>query len=96
MYRISKEKKAFVLFLSLFFLSILTITIDYNGSGVFGFFEDLGMSAYKPINQSFNTVVNKIKEYSFLFAKIEDLRKENEILKNEKKVFLQENSIARE
>lgn len=96
MYRISKERRAFIIFLGLFLLSALIITVDYHGKGFFGLIEDVGITIFKPINQAIYQSVNHFVNYISLFTEIEKVRQENEHLRTENQVLSQENAIAKE
>jgi rod shape-determining protein MreC len=96
LYKISKEKKAFFLFLSLFLLSALIITVDYHGKGFFGLLEDAGMMIVRPVNQTAQKVIHRIVQFFHAFSEIEDIREENEQLRIKSQSMTQENAILRE
>jgi rod shape-determining protein MreC len=96
LYRISKERRAFIIFLCLFLLSALIITVDYHGKGFFGLVEDVGITIFKPINQVVYRTVNHFFNYVNLFTEIETIRQENEQLRSENQLLSQENAIATE
>lgn len=96
MYRISKERRAFIIFLCLFILSALIITVDYHGKGFFGLIEDVGITIFKPINQAIYQTVNHLANYISLFTEIEKVRQENERLRTENQFLSQESAIAKE
>jgi len=96
LYRISKERRAFIIFLCLFILSALIITVDYHGKGFFGLIEDVGITIFKPINQAIYQTVNHLANYISLFTEIEKVRQENERLRTENQFLSQESAIAKE
>jgi len=94
--RFSKERRAFILFLCLFLLSALIITVDYHGKGFFGLVEDVGMTIFKPVNRVIYKTVNHLIQYFHVFAEIENIRQENEQLRSENQIIAQENAIVKE
>jgi rod shape-determining protein MreC len=96
LYRFSKEKRSFILFLTLFLLSALIITVDYHGKGFFGLAEDVGILLFKPVNKFVYQTGNNIIQYFHVVADIEKVRQENEILRSENQLIIQENDIMKE
>lgn len=96
MYRVPKEKRAFILFVCLFLLSALIISVDYHDKGFLGLIEDTGMMLFKPVNNSFSRIVQRINQYYMVIKNIEQVSQKNEELINENKRLSQENSILRE
>ena len=94
MYRFSKERRAFILFLCLFLLSALIITVDYHGKGFFGLVEDVGMMVFKPVSRIVYQTVNHLVQYFHMVAEIEKVRQENERLRSENQIIAQEIAIA--
>ncbi|MDD3640840.1 MAG: hypothetical protein PHE00_03505, partial [Atribacterota bacterium] len=76
LYRFSKERRAFVIFFTLFLLSAIIITVDYHDKGFFGLIEDTGMIIYKPVNRVIYNTVNNITNYFHIFTEIENVRQE--------------------
>ncbi|MDD5635289.1 MAG: rod shape-determining protein MreC [Atribacterota bacterium] len=96
LYRFSKERRAFVIFFTLFLLSAIIITVDYHDKGFFGLIEDTGMIIYKPVNRVIYNTVNNITNYFHIFTEIENVRQENERLWTEIQVISRENDINKE
>jgi len=96
LYRFSKERRAFIIFLSLFLLSALIITVDYNDRGFFGLIEDAGVTLYKPVNQAIYKTVNNIVDYFHIFTEAEKIREQNEQLWTEIQTISRENAINKE
>ncbi|MFW6148653.1 MAG: rod shape-determining protein MreC [Atribacterota bacterium] len=96
MYRFSREKRTFVIFLCLVFLSALIITVDYHGKGFLGLAEDTGMILFKPINNFIDQSVNLFVQYFQVIRDIKKVRLENEQLYDENKMLVQENAIMKE
>ncbi len=96
LYRFSKERRALILFICLFLLSALIITVDYHDKGFFGLVEDVGIMIFKPINRTIYQTVNNFINYFHIFSEIEKIRQENEQLRSENQLISQENAIAME
>ncbi|MBN2395720.1 MAG: rod shape-determining protein MreC [Candidatus Atribacteria bacterium] len=96
MIRFSKEKRAFLLFLGLLFISAFMITVDYHDKGFFGFAEDMGLLMLKPANQFLMHTGNRLMEYFQIIREIETVRQKNEQLSQENQMIKQENSIMKE
>ncbi len=94
--RFSREKRAFILFLTFFLLSVFIITVDYHGNGFFGLMEDAGMVIIKPINQSSQSVIRRISGFFNMFSETERIRQQNNQLRIESQTLAQENAILRE
>lgn len=96
MHRISKERRAFLLFLIFFTLSVLMITIDYHGKGVFGFARDMGMTVFKPIAYSTQHLVDWLSSRLQLLYEARKIQEENISLSEQNQWLYQENALLRE
>lgn len=96
MVRFSKEKRAFILFLSFFLISALIITVDYHGKGFFGLAEDAGLLIMKPVNQIIYQASSNLNHYLQVVADIEKVREENQSLRNQNLQMKQENDLMKE
>ena len=96
MYRFSRVKRTFVIFLCLIILSALIITVDYHGKGFLGFAEDTGMILFKPINNFIDQSIHLFVQYFQVIKDIERVRRENEQLYSENQMLAQENAVMQE
>ncbi len=96
MRKLSKERRAFILFLCLSLLSALLITVDYHGKGVLGLLKDIGFLVLKPVNYTVQNVVNRFEKYFQIFTQTESIHQKNWQLQQENREILHENAILKE
>jgi rod shape-determining protein MreC len=94
--KLSKERRAFILFLCLSLLSALLITVDYHGKGVLGLLKDIGFLVLKPVNYTVQNVVNRFEKYFQIFTQTESIHQKNWQLQQENREILHENAILKE
>ena len=88
--RLSKESKVFILFLCLTLLSVLIMTVDYHGKGIFGLLKNTGFIILKPFNQMVHNTVNLLTKYYQVFTETEVIQQKNTQLQQENRESCQE------
>lgn len=96
MKKLSKEKKAFILFLCLSIFSALLITIDYHGKGVLGLVKDTGFLIIKPINQTVHNTLKHFTKYFQILTEAENIHRKNDQLEQENRELQNENAVLKE
>lgn len=94
--RFSKESRVFVLFLCLAVLSVLIMTIDYHGEGVFDLLKNAGFIILKPVNQMLHNTVNLFAKYYQVFTETEAIQQKNTQLQQENRELFRENALLKE
>ena len=92
----SKERKGFILFLCLALLSVLIMTVDYHGRGVFGLLKNIGFVILKPVNQTVHNTANWFTKYYQVFTEAEDIHQNNAQLQQENRELGRENALLKE
>ena len=96
MKKISKERRAFFLFLGLSLLSALLITVDYHGKGILGLLKDTGFLVLKPVNLTVQKTLNHVVKYYQIFTDTEGIYDNNWQLEQENRELLHENAVLKE
>ncbi len=94
--KLSKERKAFAVFLFLSLLSALLITVDYHGKGFLGLLKDTGFLILKPVNKIVQNTQRHFVKYYQMFADVESIIEKSGKLEQENQELLQENAILKE
>jgi rod shape-determining protein MreC len=94
--KLSKERKAFFLFLGLSLLSALLITVDYHGKGILGLLKDTGFFIIKPVNLTVQNTLNHLTKYYQIFTDTEGIYEHNWKLEQENRELLYENAVLKE
>lgn len=96
MKKLSRERRAFILFLCLSLLSALLITVDYHGKGMLGLVKDVGFLVLKPINHSVQNILNHLAKNFQIIAETEGIHRKNLLLEQENQQLSHENAILKE
>lgn len=92
----SKERRAIILFLCLALLSVLIMTVDYHGRGVFGLLKNIGFLTLKPVKQTVHNTANWFTKYYQVFTEAEGVQENNIQLQQENRELVRENALLKE